>query len=289
MAAHRRRRLAGMTRHDYSLAHLTCLGLSAPKLVDAAARAGYRYVGLRLNRVTPEEPHFPITTDPVLLRETKARLAATGVEVHDVELARMGPGDDGRSFLRILEVGAELGARYVIAQLPDPDPKRKVEHFAALCDLAAPLGLTVDLEFCSWTETPDLTETTRVLRAVDRPNAGMLIDLLHFARSRSSVAELRTLPREWFHFAHVCDAPAELPSTVEGLIHTARFERLFPGDGGIDVRGILAALPPGIPHTLEIPHARLAAQAGEKEYARLALSAARRYLDPPEAVPGSAH
>jgi len=36
-------------RHDYSLAHLTALSLSPPELVDAAAAAGYRYVGVRMN------------------------------------------------------------------------------------------------------------------------------------------------------------------------------------------------------------------------------------------------
>jgi sugar phosphate isomerase/epimerase len=167
----------------------------------------------------------------------------------------------------------------VITQLPDPDRARKIDRFAQLCALARPLGLTIDLEFPSWTETPDLREATRVLRGAEAPNAGMLIDLLHFARSGSSIADLRQLPAEWFHFAHVCDAPPGIPPTNEGLIHTARFERLFPGEGGIDVHGILAALPRGIPYALEIPRATLVAQVGGKEHARLAIAAARAHLD----------
>jgi sugar phosphate isomerase/epimerase len=139
--------------------------------------------------------------------------------------------------------------------------------------------------FPSWTETPDLAEAARVLRAADQPNAGILVDLLHFARSGSSLTELRELPAAWFHFAHVCDAPADAPSTTEGVIHAARFERLFPGEGGIDLRGILAALPTGIPYALEIPRATLVAQVGAKEHARLAISAARRHLDPVPARP----
>nr|BFE73652.1 hypothetical protein GCM10020092_069530 [Actinoplanes digitatis] len=202
MAAHRHRRLQGLRDgagrpdgrvHDYSLAHLTALSLSPPELVEAAADAGYRYVGVRLTRVTPQEPHYPLATDPALMRTTKVRLAATGVEVLDIELARIGPHEDPRDFQRFLEAGAELGARHVITQLPDPDRNRKVDRFAQLCEMARPLGLTVDLEFPSWTETPDLGEATRVLRAADQPNAGMLIDLLHFARSGSSVADLREL------------------------------------------------------------------------------------------------
>ncbi|GIH07933.1 hypothetical protein Rhe02_60000 [Rhizocola hellebori] len=288
MAAHRQRRLITLrdtpqprdgVRHDYSLAHLTALSLSPPELVEAAADAGYRYVGLRLTRVTMQEPHYPLATDPALMRTTKVRLAATGIEVLDIELARISPFEDPRDFQRFLEAGAELGARHVIAQLPDPDRARKIDRYAQLCEMARPLGLTVDLEFPSWTETPDLGEAARVLRAADQPNAGILVDLLHFARSGSSVAQLRELPAHWFHFAHVCDAPAAVPTTNEGLIHTARFERLFPGEGGIDVPGILAALPAGIPYALEIPRATHVAQVGAKEHARLAIAATRAHLD----------
>jgi sugar phosphate isomerase/epimerase/4-hydroxyphenylpyruvate dioxygenase-like putative hemolysin len=289
MAAHRRQRLraraSGPTEiepesgHDYSLAHLTALSLSPPELVDAAAAAGYRYVGLRMTRVTPQEPHYPLAFDPALMRATKTHLDATGVEVLDIELARITSGDSPRDYLRFLEAGAELGARHVIAQLPDADFARKTDRFAELCQLAAPFGLTVDLEFPSWTETPNLASATSILRAADQPNAGMLIDMLHFARSESSVAELRELPREWFHYAHVCDAPAEIPRTTSELIHTARFERLFPGEGGIDIPDILGALPYGIPFALEIPRAMLVAQVGAKEHARRAIAAARRHLD----------
>ncbi len=296
MAAHRRQRLRTLAsaptessaddRHHYSLAHLTALSLSPPELVDAAAAAGYRYVGLRMTKVTAEEPHYPLTYDPALMRATKTHLAATGIEVLDIELARFTSGDSPRDYLRFLEAGAELGARHVITQLPDSDFSRKTDRFAELCQLALPLGLTVDLEFPSWTETPNLTEATRVLRAADQPNAGMLIDLLHFARSRSSVDDLRELPPEWFHYVHVCDAPGEIPTTTAGLIHTARFERLFPGEGDIDMLGILSALPTGIPYALEIPRATLVAQVGAKEHTRLAISAARRHLDAVAAVAG---
>jgi 4-hydroxyphenylpyruvate dioxygenase-like putative hemolysin/sugar phosphate isomerase/epimerase len=289
MAAHRQRRMLALKdpasaprtdhRNDYSLAHLTALSLSPPELVDAAAAAGYRNVGLRLIKVTPEEPHYPLASDPALMRATKTHLAATGIEVLDVELARISSKENPREYLRFLEAGAELGARYVITQLPDPDFTRKAERFAELCELARPLGLTLELEFPSWTETGNLAEAARVLRAADQPNAGILVDVLHFARSDSSIAQLRELPASWFHFAHVCDAPAEIPTTTEGIIHTARFERLFPGEGGIDVRGILEALPAGIPYALEIPRATQIAQVGAKEHARMAIDASRRHID----------
>jgi sugar phosphate isomerase/epimerase len=266
-------------QREYSLAHLTVLSLAPRDMIGVAARAGYRYVGLRLNRVTTEEPLYPLITDRDLMRDAKARLRDTGIGVLDVELARMDPEHDPESYRSLLDAAAELGARYVITQLPDPDRGRATERFAEICDLAAPMGLGIELEFPSWTQTPDLTESARVVRAVDRPNAGILVDMLHFDRSNSSRDLLKVLPGRWFRFAHVCDAPAEKATTLEGIIHTARSERLFPGDGGIDVRGILECLPPDIPYALEIPGDTLAARVGLEEYARLALQRAREHLE----------
>jgi len=266
-------------KHDYSLAHLTVLSLTPPQLVDVAARTGYRYVGVRMTRVTPDEVLYDLAHDRALMRETRARLAATGIAVHDVELFRMDPTLGPEDFVPELEATAELGAQHVIAQLPDPDRERATERFARLCDLAKPLGIFVSLEFPHWTETGNLATATQVVRAVNRTNAGILVDMLHFGRSDSSVAELAQLPREWFRFAHVCDAAREVPPTMAGIIHTARDERQFPGEGSIDVRGILACLPPDIPYALEIPRVALTRAVGPEEVARLALLVARSHLD----------
>ena len=266
-------------KHEYSLAHLTALSLAPPRMIEVAADAGYQYVSLRINRVTLDEPLYDVANDRGLMKETKARLADTGVKVCDVELARMGPDRDADSYQELLDASAELGARFVIAQLPDPDRDRATERFARLCDLAKPLGLFVGLEFTTWSETPDLSAATAVMRAVNRPNAGILVDTLHFSRSRCSQDELKKLPREWFQFTQVCDAPKEIPTTTEGLLHTARLERLFPGEGELDVLGILACLPPEIPYSLEIPRASLEAAVGVEECCRLALKAAHRNID----------
>ncbi len=271
-------------KHDYSLAHLTALTLTPPQLVDVAARAAYPYVGLRLTRVTPAEPLYDLAHDRALMNETKARLAATGVRVLDIELFRMDPALEPDSFIPVLDATAELGARHIIAQLPDPDRERATARFARLCDLAKPLGVFVSLEFPHWTETGNLAEATKVVRAVNRSNAGILVDMLHFGRSDSSLEDLAALPRAWFRFAHVCDAAKEVPPTMEGIIRTARDERLFPGEGGIDVRGILARMPQDIPYALEIPRVTLTKAIGSAEVARLAVTVARSHLDDDEPV-----
>ncbi|RJQ50568.1 MAG: sugar phosphate isomerase/epimerase [Desulfobacteraceae bacterium] len=263
--------------YEFSLAHLTVLQSSPPELVKIAAAAGYRYVSLRLTPVTPTEPVYPLMKDRRLMKETKRLLAETGVGVLDLELARMDPKTEPETFLPILEAGAELGARCVIGQLPDADRERANQRFARLCDLAAPLGLTIDLEFLPWTDTRGLPEAVSVLEAVKRPNAGVLVDILHFARSNSSLEELKKLPREWFHFVHLCDALEPAPENNEGLIYVARSERYFPGEGGLNPREILACMPI-VPYSLEIPHDRRVKECGPEEYARRAIRAAEKYL-----------
>jgi len=273
-------------RHDYSLAHLTVLSLTPPQVVEVAARAGYRYVGLRLTRVTPAEPLYDLAHDRALMKETQARLDDTGIEVLDIELFRMDPGLDPESFAPVLDATAQLGAKHIIAQLPDPDRKRATDRFARLCDLAKPLGIFVSLEFPHWTETGNLATAAKVVRDVKRSNAGILVDMLHMGRSDSSMDELAKLPREWFRFAHVCDAAKEVPPTMEGIIRTARDERQFPGEGGIEVREILACLPQDITYALEIPRVALTRAIGPEAVALLALRAARSHLDGVERAPG---
>src|SRR4029453_8203254 len=274
-------------KHEYSLAHLTVLSLTPPQLVEVAARTGYEYVGARITRVTPDEVLYDLARDRPLMRETKARLTDTGVTVLDVELFRMDPSLDAEHFVPELEVAAELGSRHVIAQLPDPDRERATARFARLCDLAKPLGIFVSLEFPHWTETGTLSEAARVVRAVNRSNAGILADMLHFGRSNSSLDELSQLPREWLRFAHVCDAAKEGPPTFAGIIRTARDERQFPGEGGIEVREILARMPQDIPYALKIPRPTLTNAVGPEEVAGRALTVARSQLDDIGGVAGA--
>src|ERR1700732_662032 len=90
----RRPRRAQMTPPAFSLAHLTAVVLSPPELIRVAARTGYSTVGLRLIAVTPDSPGYPLMDDPAGLRETKAAIAETGVNVLDIEFVRITPEID---------------------------------------------------------------------------------------------------------------------------------------------------------------------------------------------------
>src|SRR5688572_14200654 len=175
---------------EFSLAHLTVLGATPTELIEIAAGAGYDYASIRATPVAPGEQITPLAGDPAMVREVVRRLADTGIRVLDVELARLGPDDRPDQYLQMFEAAAEVGARHVIGQLPDPDRTRATERFGQLCDLAHGFGLTVDLEFPSWSPTGDLATAAGIVAAADRTNGGILIDALHFFRSRSSLDQL---------------------------------------------------------------------------------------------------
>jgi sugar phosphate isomerase/epimerase len=135
----------------------------------------------------------------------------------------------------------------------------------------------MNLEFVTFASTRTLQEALEVLRAARRQNCGVLVDTLHFSRSRVGVAELSAVPREWFHFVHLCDAPAAIPTTTEGLIQTAREERLYAGEGGIDLAAILQRIP-NVPYSIELPHLARVKELGFTEHAFRCLQTAKEYL-----------
>jgi sugar phosphate isomerase/epimerase len=263
---------------DFSLAHLTVLSLAPPEMVRVAARSGYRHVGLRLIAVTPATPGYPLMTDRAMMRETKAAMADTGVGVLDIEFVMITPEIDVAALEPFVASGAELGARYVVTAPYDPDLARLAERFGAIADLAGKFGLGAVLEFFPWTVVPDLVTAVQIVEAAGRANAGILVDTLHFDRSGSTFAQLDQVPSAWLPFAHACDAPAEKPTTNAGLIHTARAERLPPGEGGIDIPAIISHMPAGIPVALEIPMETLTREVGPEEVARRVREAAARVL-----------
>lgn len=262
----------------FSLAHLTVLGCPPPEMTYIAARAGYDFVSYRLISLRlPGEPVYALAENKALLRQTKSALAYTGLKVNDVELARIQDNVDLQSYVPELEIAAELGARQVITSIWTSQRNYAIDRLSELCDLGRKIGLTMNLEFVSWANVANLQEAIATCRAVNRPNLGLLIDVLHFNRSRVRLEELDAVPHDWFHFAHICDAPKGVPATIENLIHTGREERLYPGEGVIDIAGIVSRMPRVI-YSLEVPHLARVKELGYAEHAWRCLQTAKKYF-----------
>lgn len=266
-------------KHLIGIAPLTHLELSPPDMVSNAAAAGCDGLGLRLIPATADEPRHDTQGDTPLVREAARRLRDTGLQVWDIEIFRLQPATRVADYEGALEAGAVLGARHVLAAPQDADTARLADRLGQLCTLAARYGLVVDLEPTPWYEVPTLEAAARVIEATGRDDLGLVVDPLHWDRAGGTPAGVAALNPAYFRYAQLCDAPAQRPSDRATLLHQARAERLMPGDGGLDLRGLLRALPAGIALSLEVPMASLAATLPALERARRLVDKTRTLLD----------
>ena len=254
-------------------------------MIQIAAETGYDFVSLRLAPVTDDEPTFPYTTDQALVADAVKALDEYGVSVLDVELIRADPGTKTAGWRRFVEVAGELGARHIITQIPEPDTGKAVEIFQEICDLGAQSGVTVDLEFIPWTATHNLARAVEIVILADSPNGAVLVDTLHFARSKSTITQLADLPRHLINFVQLCDARDPWSVSDDEFIRIARSDREPPGQADIDLKPIVEAMPL-VPYALEVPNDKRREELGVERYARQVREAAEEFLG--GVVPGHA-
>lgn len=264
-------------KRKFSLAHLTILGCPPPEMVYVAAMTGYDFVSPRV--IPLGEPEYNLAENKLMMSQTKKALADTGLKALDIELARIVPDLDSKTYLPAFEAGAELGATQVISSIWTEDRAFATECFAELCDLARPFGLTINLEYLPFGGIGELKGIFDVIRKADRPNSGFLCDTLYMSPSRVRSGDLSEAPRKWFNFVHLCDGPKELPPLkTEEMFRTVREARLYPGEGGIDIAAIMREIPK-VPCSIELPNSARVQELGYAEHARRCLSAAKKYFN----------
>lgn len=264
---------------QFSLAYLTIPGCPPPEQTYIAGRAGYDFVSLRpIYMGLPGEPNFALAENKELLRQTKQAMTDTGVKLLDIELARIYDGVEPKRYLPAMEVAAELGGRHVLSSIWTSERSFYIEKFAEVCDLAKQFGLTVELEYVPIASVNDLTGAIDVLHTIKRDNAGLMIDIHHFHRANNKPVELDAVPREWFRFVHLCNAPEEIPTEKDEMTRILREARLYAGEaGGIDVASIVNRIPE-VPYSIELPHLQRMNEIGRAEHAFRCIESAKKYL-----------
>ena len=253
-------------KQPIALAALTVLELPAPDQVAVAAQAGYSHVGLRLIPVAGQ------TLPAFEQRELERRLDDTGIRVLDVEVFRLDENTNVGQFEPTLALAARLKATEILVHGADAEERRLVDTLSQLCELAARYGINANIEPMPWVEISTVAKARRVLEQAALKNAALLVDPIHFFRADNTFAELEGAPMRYLQF---CDAHAGRPADVQELIRQARGDRLFPGEGALDLKGLLRALPAGLPISIEIPYAK---PMSPLERSKRALAATRLFL-----------
>jgi sugar phosphate isomerase/epimerase len=247
--------------------------LSPEDTVSAAAAGGFDAAGLWV-----EIADWTASTTAGVRR----RLADTGLEAMDVEVVWIKPGPLDPDHLRILDIGLAVGAANALVVSSDPDMDATAAKLAALCAHVAGSPLRIALEFGLFTEVKTIAAAAALLRAVDHDQAALLVDTLHLDRSGGTAADVRALPRSWFSYAQICDAPADRPAPddADGIFQEAVYGRLLPGSGALDIAAVVAALPDGLPLSVELrSQALYDAWPDPAERARFTAAATRALLD----------
>lgn len=247
----------------FSLAYLTVPGTHPVEQIRIAAEAGYDCVSLRpIPMFLPNEPLFQFDKDPELFKAVKDALRENNIQLMDIELARVREDLKVENYESAFAAAAELGATDVISSVWTDNKAYILENFGKICDLGEKYGLRINLEFVTFSGIPALKGALEILCTVQRPNAFLAVDTLHAHRSLITAEDLAMVDPSLFGFIHVCDGPQFIPSLDDPeMISVAREGRLYPGEGGIDMKGMLLAMPENN-ISIELPNAKEMSERG---------------------------
>ena len=212
---------------------------SCPDFVAAAARAGWPACGIWYDA----ETWTAATT-----RDVKKMFDESGMVPLDIEVIFMVPGASDPNHFKMIEAGAEIGARNALIVSMDPDLSATKAKFHELSAFASSHNVKANFEFLPITEVRTLDAALDAI--ADTPGAGLMPDLLHLIRSGGCIADLARVPVHRLHYAQICDGLAFVPS--EKLYEDAMDCRVMPGEGALPAVEFMKALPAELPLSLEI-------------------------------------
>lgn len=261
---------------ELSAIHLTALDLPPAELVPAARRAGYAAVGLRIHPIVPGSVAYPFEPGSAELIAFRQLLADEGMRVQGVDSFGLTDKTDPSGFARLFEACGELGIRSMCVSGDARNREAFAEVFAQMCDMAAPYGFRIDLEFMAWHTIGTLEQAYEIVRLADRPNGTIAVDALHLMRSGGKPEDLEKIPPRFLGDFHLCDGvktspldpallarvragevdflePAGFPAGFDGLIQEARAGRKYPGAGELPLIKMLRRMPEDAAVGVEVP------------------------------------
>jgi sugar phosphate isomerase/epimerase len=233
------------------LGHFTFLQLSPVELVRTARAAGFDFVGLRFHPVAPGQLHW--LPDAPGLRELARVMQGEGICLYDIETVVIDANLDPETLVPAMDATATLGGKRVNTCADQFDGQAAA--FTRVCELAQERGLGVDIECMAWRGVDSPLACLDLIDRSGARNAGYLADALHHVRCGGSPEDLSTVLAGRIISAQLCDAPATRPTGTEALIAEARGGRLLPGEGGLPLRRLIAALPEVTELSVEVPSA----------------------------------
>ena len=221
-----------------------CVPDAKPWLIpDIAAQAGFTSSGMWVDPAT--------TWDSGALGRTRTILQQTGIQLVDVEALWLASGDKADDTHKLtVDAGVELGARNVLVVSVHEDVDAAISQFRDICERAEGSDIRINLEFGEFTRIQSLGHARDFIKAVDHPQAGILVDLMHLNRAGDA---LPSLDAPEFSYVQACDFMQSSASmTGQDYITAAVDERCCLGEGEADRKHIEVVCASGLDVSLEI-------------------------------------
>jgi len=259
---------------------LSVFGMPPVEFINLAADLGCSCISAGLTGLSynPHSyPSFSLRDDAAMRREVIAAMHHRGVAISLGEGCIIRPNSDIRAADADMDIMQELGVERLNTVSMDPDLGRTLDQLGLFAEMAAQRGMVSTIELCPALTINNLERAVAAVRHVGRRDFSLLLDTMHLGRSGATGAEVAALDPELIGYVQLCDAPRE--PLEPNYLQEATFERMVPGEGEMPLRDYLAALPPGVTISLEVP-LRSQAEAGIKPELRLrrCVEAARRLL-----------
>lgn len=204
-------------------------------LLEAAARAGFDAVGLRLSG-----EHA--TSDPAAVAR---RAADLGIAVHDTEVVRL--GSDTSDPGRLIDASVAVGATQILIVSDLAEITATIDALGPVVETCRQAGLGVGLEYMAWT-TPATPQDA--ITVAQETGCRVVVDVLHHQRIGAGPVELvAVVDAGVLAWVQLADAPLSTPGD---LIHEARHTRLAPGEGDLPLDTLLGVIPPGTTISVEV-------------------------------------
>jgi sugar phosphate isomerase/epimerase len=252
----------------HSLAAGAMIDFAPEDTVRAAAAAGWPACGLWYDHSTWTKARTHLV---------RSALDNSAIVALDIEPVIVGSDDDHGEAL--VDVGAELGARFVLFTSRIDDWSNVIERFGVICDRAAQANMVVVCEFLPIFPLATLADAHRIVSAAARPNGAILVDNLHLRTSGATASDLGAYDPSLFPYIQIADAAALAPLTFGDRLDEALNQRRWPGDGELPIDELLDHVG-NIPVSYEVrSQANREAFRTPVERAQYALAAVRAWHD----------
>ncbi len=177
-----------------------------------------------------------------------------------------------------METAARLGAGQVLVAGNDDNLQRSADNLAILAAAGRPFGLTMNLEPMPRTQLRNIAAAQALIAASGREDIGILVDALHFWRAGESLAALSSLPAHHLTIYATLRWRGAEAGERAGTYPPGPLGAQRAGEGGLDLHGLMSALPATLPVSLEVPLDGEQGALPPLQRAQLLFDAAQPYL-----------